>query len=71
MHDIALVNGHIGLLCFASLNALEPRVLNFCASSSPSAGSEPRTTASAATNFSGFLDGGTVEANGAEGRRSS
>ena len=41
--------------CFAGLDALVPRVMELCVTSS-SAVSEPRTTATAATDFSRFRD---------------
>ena len=58
---------HIRLSCFASLDALVPRVLECCVASCPAV-SEPRTSTIAATEFAGFRDGATCEAYGADGR---
>ena len=69
MHSILqFANHHLGLSCFASLDALVPRVLECCVASCPAV-SEPRTSTSAATEFAGFRDGATCEAYGADGRR--
>ena len=65
-----LDNHHLGLSCFASLNALVPRVLKCCVASCPTV-SKPRTATSAATEFAGFRDGTTREAYGTDGRRHS
>ena len=58
---------HLKLLCFASLDALVPRVLKFCVASDPAA-SEPRTATTATTEFAGFLHGTTCEAYGTDRR---
>ena len=58
---------HLGLLCFASLDTLVPRVLKVCVDSSPAV-SEPRTATCTTTEFAGFLDGATCEAQGTDGR---
>ena len=63
-----LAHHHVGLSCFASLDALVPRVLECCVASCPAV-SEPRTSTSAATEFAGFRDGATCEAYGADRRR--
>ena len=54
--------------CFAGLDALVPRVLKIDVTST-SAVSEPRTAATAATSFAGFLDGAAFGAYGTDGRR--
>ena len=54
--------------CFADLDALVPRVMKICATGT-SAVAEPRTTASATTSFTGFLDGTTFGAYGADDHR--
>ena len=53
---------------FASLDALVPCVLKLCVASS-SAVFEPRTAATATTEFAGFLDGAAFWAHRANGRR--
>ena len=63
-----LTNRRLELSCFASLDTLVPRVLKFCVASSPAV-PEPRATTSAATEFAGFLDCTTCEADGTDGRR--
>ena len=52
--------------CSAALNALVPCVLKLCVVSSP-AFSEPSTTSTATTVFSGFLDGAAFGAHAADG----
>ena len=59
---------YLGLACFASLDALVPRMLKFCIASSPAL-SEPRTATSATTQLAGILDGTTLEAQETDGRR--
>ena len=54
--------------CFAGLHALVPRVIDFFVPYT-SAVSEPRTAATATTNFPGFRDGTTFWAHGTDGRR--
>ena len=54
--------------CFASLDALVPRVLKLGVAST-SAVSEPRTTAAAATKFPRFGDDAAFGAYGTDGRR--
>ena len=63
--DNTVLLGHhgLGLSCFASLDALVPRVLKFCVVSRP-AFSKPRTANCAATEFAEILDGTTCEAKG-------
>ena len=69
MRSISLLAHHcLGLSCFASLDALVPRVLKFCVASSPAV-AEPRTPTSAATEFARFLDGAACETHGTDGRR--
>ena len=52
-----LGDGYLGLRpCFAGLNAVVPRVMNVCVAST-SAEFEPRTAATATTDFAGFVDG--------------
>ena len=58
----------LGFSCFASLDALVPRVLKFCIDSSPAV-SEPGTATSTTTEFAGFLGGTTCEARGSNSRR--
>ena len=53
---------------FAGMDTLVPRVTPLGVTITP-AGSEPRTTATATTAFSRFLDGAAVEAYGPNGRR--
>ena len=55
-------------MCFAAPDALVPRVIKFHIVIT-SAGSEPRTAATATTSFAGFLDGTAFEANGIHCRR--
>ena len=52
---------------FAGSNALVPRVIKLFVAITPTV-AEPRTTATATTDFSGFVDGGTFVAYGTDGR---
>ena len=54
--------------CFACLDALVPRVMNVCVAST-SAVFEPRTAATATTDFAGFADAAAFGAYGTDGRR--
>ena len=54
---------------FAGLDALIPRVVKLLEVTSTSTVSEPRTTATAATDFSRFRDDATFIAYGTDGRR--
>ena len=68
MNSTSLLAHHcLVLSCFASLDALVPRVLKFCVASDPAA-SEPRTATTATTEFAGFFYGGTCETHGTDGR---
>ena len=52
-----MADGCLGLQpCFAGLDALVPRVINVCVTSTPAV-SEPRTAATATTGFARFPDG--------------
>ena len=53
---------------FACLDALVPRVTEFCVSSTPAV-SEPRTAATATTTFARFLDGTAFETHGTDHSR--
>ena len=65
-----MADGCLGLRqCFAGLDALVPRVIKLLGVTSTSAVSEPRTTATAATPFARFPDGGAFGAYGTDGRR--
>ena len=64
-----LTTSSLGLrLCFAGLDALEPRVIELGVTSTATV-SEPRPTATATTPFARFLDGSTLGAHRACGRR--
>ena len=64
-----LVDNYFGLRPrFAGLDALVPRVMKFCVTST-SAMSEPRTAATATTDFAGFADGAAFGAYGIDDRR--
>ena len=64
-----LADGPIGLsTSFAGLDALVPRVIKIWVTST-SAIVEPRTAATAATSFPGFLHGATYGAYGIDDRR--
>ena len=56
------------LECFAGLDALVPRVMNLGATRTSTV-SEPRTTATTTTNFTGFRDDAAFGAYGTDGRR--
>ena len=58
---LLLAHSYLRLSCFASLDALLPRVLECCVASCP-AFSEPGTATSAAAEFAGFLDSTTRDA---------
>ena len=65
-----MVDGCIVLrLRFAGVDALVPRVMTFCVTSSTSAVSKPRTAATATTTFAGFHDDAASGAYGIDGRR--
>ena len=65
---LLIVFHHLGLSCFASLDAFVPCVLKFPVASSPTV-SKPGTTATTATEFTRFRDGATCEAYRTDGRR--
>ena len=54
--------------CFADLDALVPRVVELGLTSTPTV-SEPRTTATATTDFPRFSDGTALATYGPSGRR--
>ena len=70
LDHISLLADHryLGLACFASLDALVPRVLKFRVASS-SAVSEPRTATSATTRLARTLDSTACVAYGGDDRR--
>ena len=63
-----MVDDYLGLRpCFAGLDALVPRVINFGSTSNPTV-SEPRTAAATTTAFPRFRDGAACAAFRPDGR---
>ena len=61
MNDTSLLFHHcLGQSCFASLDALVPRVLKLCVAISATA-SEPGTATTATAKFTGFLNSAALE----------
>ena len=58
----------VALSCFASLDALMPRVMQLCLASSPAV-AKPGTAIGATAEFAGFLDGTTFDTRGTDCRR--
>ena len=64
-----MTNDHLELwACFAGLDTLVPRVVKFCVTSTSTV-FEPRTSATATTDFPGFRDGAAFGTHVPDGRR--
>ena len=66
--SLLLLRNHLQLWCFASLDALVPRVLKFCAYTCATI-SKPRPTTCTATAFARSLDGPACKAGRIDGRQ--
>ena len=63
-----MADDYLGRQCFTGLDSMVPCVIKLDVTSTPAV-SEPRTTATAATNFTGFRDDAAFGADETDSRR--